>query len=141
MTTPENVFVVIDTTFIQTNSLAHFMGGLGYERKGNGFETKEKNMSHIKRLSYSTAVQLHNLPVNGWVEDTSTNTFSPVIFNGKEYRGLDLHISGYGLQMLQARRLVKRVKLVSTRKGGFKVQSNMVKPQTSFLTGVLGLKH
>jgi len=140
MTTSKTEFQAIDTTFIQTNSLAHFMGGLGYTQKGDGFETENQALKHIKRLSYSTAVQLHNLNPLFWKEDIATNHFSPTIFNGKTYAALDMHISGYGLQQLMAVKLVKQVKLVVVRGKGLVVQSHMVKPQTPFITRVLGLR-
>lgn len=138
MTTQEN-FQAVDTTFIQTNSLAHFMGGLGYTQKGNSFVTDSPSLKHISVLSYRTSVQLHNSVASDWKENKSTNTFSPAVQTKCGMKELDLHISGYGLQQLFARRLVKIVKLQLSKKKGLQVQSNMVKPQTSFLTGVLGL--
>lgn len=132
-------FVAIDTTFIQTNSLAHFMGGLGYTQKGNSFETDIPALKHHKVLSYRTAVSLHNSGVEGWKEDKTTNTFSPVVQTNRGLKELDMYISGYGLQKLMAHRLVQEVKLQLVKRKGLQVQSHMVKPQTVFLTGVLGL--
>lgn len=83
-------------------------------------------------------MQLHNLSKTFWVEDRETGTFSPKVFNGKGYKTLDMHLTGYALQQLQSRRLVKKVKLQMS-KGNLLVQSFMVKPQSEFITHALGL--
>lgn len=131
-------FIAIDTTHIQTTSLQHFMGGLDYQLVDGQFQTKSKGMRHMAKIAFHTAVQLHNLGNNEWIEDKQTNSFSPKVFNGKQYKQLDMHLSGYALQQLQARRLVKQVKL-QVSKGDLITQSFMVKPQTPFITRALGL--
>lgn len=137
--TTQAEFQAADTTFIQTNSLAHFMGGLGYVQQGNSFVTDSPSLKHIRVLAYRTAVQLHNSGKYDWKETKSTNTFSPIVQTKRGMKTLDMHVSGYGLQQLFARRLVKKVKLQLSKTRGLQVQSHMVKPQTEFLTGVLGL--
>lgn len=126
-----------DTAFIQSMSLQHFMGGIGYKQDGKQFVTDNNEMSHLSRLSYRTAVQLHNLPVSEWVYKDDV-TLYPVL--GKRIkRTLVLGLGAYALQKLQATKLVQTVKLQMTKNGYLDVQCHEVKPQTPILTFALGL--
>lgn len=133
----QTTFKPKDTAYIQTLSLQHFMQAIGYKQQGKQFVTDNSDMSHLSRISYRTAVQLHNLPLEFWVYNDEV-TLYPVLGNRKP-RKLELGLSAYALQQVHATKLVQVAKLQMSKNGLLEVQCHEVKPQTPIMTSALGL--
>lgn len=98
------------TAGIQGESLRLFMGQLGYRpaRPNGGWATDNPALAGNRVLSTRTAIKLHNLPREAWVE------VMPGWF-GVPFLNLGILVNSYAMNVIQAAKLVKQVKLVPVR--------------------------
>lgn len=129
-------FQPVDTTNVQINSMVLFMRSLTYHFRDGGWVTDAPALQHIRRLSQRTAIALHNLPAEKWVE-IADGRFAPVI-HGKM---LDLAADAYTLAQSTATKLVKKVKMQPSRTAdeGAEIQHYSVRPMQPYMTRFLGL--
>lgn len=102
---------IINTTAIQAESLRLFMAQLGYRpwRGNGGWITDNPAMSANRTLSTKTAIGLHNRKRKDWVE------VGPGWYGLPDLK-LRLVVTAYGLNLLNAAKLVKEIKLQPSRR-------------------------
>jgi len=103
---------VVNTGNVQAESLRLFMGMLGYvpARWNGGFVTENPRLAGNRTLSTATAIKLHNLTGDEWVEsEEAPGWYLPAGFN------LRIAITAYGVNMLQASKIVQHIKFQPKR--------------------------
>jgi hypothetical protein len=129
-------FEIGNTHQIQVDSMTAFMQSIGYKYVNKGWESEVDSLKHIRRLSHRTAIALHNLQADEWVQHED-GTMSPAI-NGNIF---DMRMGPYMLAQVQAAKIVQKVKMQPNRKAveGIELQYHMVKPMQPYMTIALGL--
>lgn len=99
------------TVEIQGESLRQFMAQLGYRpaRPNGGWYTDNETLAGNRILSTRTAIKLHNLQREEWQE------IAPGWYGVPQFN-LNIAISPYMLNKLQAAKIVKQVKFTPVRK-------------------------
>lgn len=134
-----NDFQQIETVKYQAYSLNAFMESLGYKpgQTATGklqYVTEDSTLKMHRTLSVTTAVRLHNMGPEGWVE------FLPGWFRVKDFN-LEIALNATKLAVAYAHRLVLEVKVQKDRKraGGIAIQSQMVKLAQPYFANLIGV--
>lgn len=138
-------FNKVDTTAVQAQSLNRFMEGLGYKasftKREDGalgrlqYVTDDPELQMMKVIGFDTAVRLHNMGPEGWIE------FAPGWLRVFEIPGLQFAMHAFELEVLYARRIVTNVKWQKNKRatGGIRIMSQMVKVASPRYLSALGL--
>jgi len=121
-------FQLLDTSVIQIRSVIQFMDALTYKFNYTTgyFETDVKEAKHISKLSFNTAVRLHNLYLVPISSQTMHGFWAPAGCGYRSAGFIDLVVSPELMAKAQASKIVKVAKIQKDRKGNVHVQSLMV---------------
>ncbi len=120
---------LLDTSVVQIRSVIQFMEALSYHFNYTTgyFETEVRAVKHISKLSFNTAVRLHNM---GYVPSIKPSGHYCWQAAGAGFRTagfIDLIVSPELMAVAQANKIVKEAKIQKDRKGNIHVQSVLVK--------------
>ncbi|WKC57450.1 hypothetical protein EPA3_033 [Pseudomonas phage vB_PaM_EPA3] len=121
-------FQLLDTSAIQIRSVIQFMDALTYKFNYTTgcFETQTREVKHISKLSFNTAVRLHNLYLVPGSTMTQHGFWAPAGCGYRSAEFIDLVVSPELMAKAQASKIVKTAKIQKDRKGNIHIQSMMV---------------